>query len=70
MVVQEIASRLKRIAFGWSEEGAAKMTRIVIKRFLNKEDWDEYWMKKLRLESNVRFFLRDISLCSPTISGR
>jgi len=68
--MREVARRLKRIAFGWSEEGAAKMTRIVIKRFLNKADWDEYWMKKLRLEGNVRFFLRDISLCSPTISGR
>jgi IS30 family transposase len=29
--------RLKRIAFGWSEHGTAKMTRIVIKRFLDKK---------------------------------
>lgn len=68
--MREVARRLKRIAFGWSEEGAAKMTRIVIKRFLDKKGWDDYWKKKLRLDGNVRFFLRDLSLCSPTILGR
>jgi len=68
--MREVARRLKRIAFGWSEKGAAKMARIVIKRFLNKSDWDEYWKNKLRLEGNVKFLLRGISLCSPTISGR
>jgi len=60
--MREVARRLKRIAFGWSEQGAAKMTRIVIKRFLDKDGWDEYWKQKLRLNGNVRFYLREISL--------
>jgi hypothetical protein len=33
-VVPSISLQLKRIAFGWSEGGAAKMARIIIRRNL------------------------------------
>jgi len=38
----ELARRLKRMAFGWSEEGAAKMARIIIKRFTSANQWEAY----------------------------
>jgi hypothetical protein len=69
-VMREIARRLKRMAFGWSEQGAAKMARIVLKRFTNKKAWDNYWKKKLRLDGNVSWVLRDIRSDSPTNMGR
>lgn len=52
-MMREIGRRLKRIAFGWSERGAAKMTRIIIKRFTNAGLWDAYWSKKLRITGGV-----------------
>jgi hypothetical protein len=67
--MREIARRLKRIAHGWSQAGAAKMARIVLKRFTNKKDWDAYWKKKLRLEGNVMWLLREVKL-APTPLGR
>lgn len=67
--MREIARRLKRIAHGWSEAGAAKMTRIVLKRFTNKKAWDDYWKKKMRLEGNVMWLLRKIQIV-PTPLGR
>jgi len=58
--MREIGRRLKRIAHGWSEEGAAKMTRIILKRMLAPEDWLQYWNKRLGLDGNVRLLLQTV----------
>lgn len=52
-MMRELARRLKRMAFGWSEKGAAQMARIIIKRFTSDGQWDKYWKKKLRIQGNV-----------------
>ncbi|KXB05181.1 hypothetical protein AKJ51_05270 [candidate division MSBL1 archaeon SCGC-AAA382A20] len=69
-MMREIARRLKRIAFGWSEEGAAKMTRIIIKRFTSPKEWEKYWKEKLRIEENVVLTLRSIDAEPPQTLGR
>lgn len=68
-VMREVGRRLKRMAFGWSEAGAAKMSNIILKRFTNKKAWDEYWKKKLRIEGNVIWLLRSIKTISPANLG-
>lgn len=68
-IMREIARRLKRIAHGWSESGAAKMTCVILKRFTNPKAWDTYWKKKLRLEGNVLWVLQRIE-SPPTPLGR
>lgn len=67
--MREVARRLKRMAHGWSESGAAKMTCIILKRFTNPQAWDAYWKKKLRLEGNVHWLLQEIKQ-APTPLGR
>jgi len=57
-VMREVARRLKRLAFGWSERGAEKMTRIVLKRFTDRKGWDAWWNKRLRLNDNVLLVFR------------
>ena len=69
-MMREIARRLKRMAFGWSPEGAAKMARIIIKRFTSADQWKEYWEKKLRIEGNVIMALTSIKTVSPQPLGR
>lgn len=69
-MMREIARRLKRMAFGWSEEGAAKMARIIIKRFTSAGQWEKYWKKKLRIKDNVELVLRGIKLQPPQTLGR
>jgi len=59
-VMREIARRLKRIAFGWSEPGAEKMTRIVLKRFTDREGWEAWWKEKMRLNNNVLLVYRGV----------
>jgi len=60
-MMRELARRLKRMAFGWSEEGAAKMARIIIKRFTSAGQWEEYWKKRLRIEGNVVLVMQSIT---------
>lgn len=61
-MMREIGRRLKRIAFGWKEAGAAKMARIIIKRLSDARQWEAYWMKKLRIDGKVMMVYRGISV--------
>jgi len=69
-MMRELARRLKRMAFGWSEEGAAKMARIIIKRFTSAGQWDKYWCDKLRIQDNVLLVLKSIKVKNPQTLGR
>lgn len=57
-MMREIGRRLKKIAFGWSEKGAAKMARIIIKRITSAGEWEKYWRDRLRLNGNVVLVFR------------
>jgi len=69
-MMRELARRLKRMAFGWSEEGAAKMARIIIKRFTSAGQWEKYWRKRLRIQDNVLLVLRAIKVENSQTLGR
>jgi hypothetical protein len=69
-MMRELARRLKRMAFGWSEEGAAKMARIIIKRFTSAGQWEKYWRDRLRIQGNVMLVLRSIKVENPRTLGR
>ena len=69
-MMREIARRLKRIAFGWSPAGAAKMARIIIKRFTSAQQWQEYWKNRLNIEGKVIMLLRSIKTVPPQPLGR
>ena len=60
-MMREIGRRLKKIAFGWNEKGAAKMARIIIKRITSAGEWEKYWNEKLRLNGNVIIIFRGVS---------
>ena len=69
-MMRELARRLKRMAFGWSEQGAAKMARIIIKRFTSAGQWEQYWKDRLRIKGDVMLVLRTIKVEKPQTLGR
>lgn len=69
-MMRELARRLKRMAFGWSEKGAAKMARIIIKRFTSANQWEAYWKNRLNIQGNVIMVLKGIRETSPQPLGR
>ncbi len=52
-LMREIGRRLKKIAFGWSESGAAKMARMVIARILSPVGWREHWEDRKQIAGNA-----------------
>ena len=61
-MMREIGRRLKRIAFGWSQRGAAKMARIIIKRITTAGEWEAYWSDRLRITGNVVLIYRGVKV--------
>ncbi len=53
-MMREIGRRIKKIGFNWSPEGAAKMTRIIVKRITSANEWEQHWKKKLNFKGTVK----------------
>ena len=51
--MRELARRIKRIAYGWSDKGVTKVAMIILKRFINEKEWEDYWKKKMGIIGNV-----------------
>ncbi len=52
-VIRELGRRLKKLAYNWSDKGAAKIARIILKKFTNQKEWEEYWKNRLGIIGNV-----------------
>ena len=59
-LMRELGRRIKRLGFGWTEAGAARMCRILIRRITDPQGWETWWKEKLAIVDNVIFTLRDI----------
>jgi hypothetical protein len=61
-LMRELGRRLKRIAFGWSEAGAAQMARLLLRRVINHKEWKAYWQKRLGFQNQVHMSLHTIKI--------
>ena len=63
-LMRQIGRRLKKIAFGWSESGAAKMARMVIARILNPNGWREHGEGRKKLAGNAIIVFQGVEVIS------
>lgn len=54
-IMRVLGLRLKKIGYGWSNRGAEKMAKIILKRFANEKEWKDYWDKVMCLEKTSVF---------------
>jgi transcription initiation factor IIE alpha subunit len=54
-VIMELGRRLNKLAYGWSDNGAAKIARIILKKFTNEQEWEKYWETKVNIVGKVIF---------------
>lgn len=59
-VMRELGRRLKKIAFGWSQTGAARMACVILRRITDPQEWNAYWKERLGLKDNVLLSLHSI----------
>lgn len=60
-MMRELGRRLKKIAFGWSERGAARMACVILRRITDTAEWNAYWRQRLGLNDNVQLSLRSVN---------
>ena len=51
-IFREIGRRIKRIAWGWSDEAVTKLSKMIILKKYSKEKWEQYWKQKLGIKDN------------------
>ncbi|MDO9399317.1 MAG: hypothetical protein Q7T79_01340 [bacterium] len=52
--MRELARRFKRITHNWSEAGAERLARMLLRFTLDKKGWDEVWNQKIIITGNFK----------------
>ncbi|NOT79343.1 MAG: hypothetical protein HOP07_10150 [Bacteriovoracaceae bacterium] len=58
-LMREFARRFKRIAHNWSEAGAEKLGRMLLRYTLDKIGWEKVWKEKIIITGNFKLVLSD-----------
>jgi transposase-like protein len=54
-IMREIKRRIKRMGYKWSEQGAEKMTRLILLQLKStKHVWDKHWNEKMGKAGNIK----------------
>jgi hypothetical protein len=53
-LMRELARRFKRIAHNWSEVGAERLARMLLRFTLDKKGWEEVWKTKIIITGNFK----------------
>ena len=59
--MRELGLRLKKMAYGWKENGLNKVSSILLKIFADDNSWQAYWKKRMELNRAVFLHFRIIS---------
>ena len=59
---REIGRRLKRIAWGWSDETATNLSKMIMIRQYSRDKWERYWKDKLGIKGYFNIQIQSIEL--------
>jgi hypothetical protein len=60
-VFRELGRRLKRIAWGWSDAGAAKLSQMILLKQYSREKWEKFWKEKMDICGNFKLVINSVS---------
>jgi hypothetical protein len=61
-VFREIGRRLKKIAWGWSDETVTKLSKMILLKQYSRSKWEQFWLKKLGIEGHFRISISSVQL--------
>ena len=61
---RELGRRLKRIAWGWSDKVATKLSKMIMIKQYQPEVWKKYWLKKMGIEGHLTIWVQSVSVAS------
>lgn len=54
-IMREIKRRIKRMGYKWSEQGAEKMTRLILLQLSStKHIWQTHWQEKMGIDADIK----------------
>jgi hypothetical protein len=60
-VFREIGRRLKRIAWGWSDQVATKLSKMILLKQYSRSEWEQYWKQKLDIKGYFQIEVAAVS---------
>lgn len=59
---RELGRRLKKIAWGWSDRVATKLSKMIMIKQYKPELWKQYWLKKLGIEGHFQVWIQKVAI--------
>jgi hypothetical protein len=61
-VFRELGRRLKKIAWGWSDRVATKLSKMILLKQYSRAKWEKYWKHKLEIEGHFHISIASVNL--------
>ncbi|MEA3428243.1 MAG: hypothetical protein U9Q84_03265 [Thermodesulfobacteriota bacterium] len=61
-VFREIGRRLKRIAWGWSDEAVTNISKMIMIRQYSRNEWELYWKEKLGIKGYFNIWIEEVQI--------
>ena len=61
-VFREIGRRVKRIAWGWSDEVVTNLSKMIMIRQYSRDQWERYWKEKLGIKNYFNVQVESVAL--------
>jgi len=61
-VFREVGRRLKRIAWGWSDEAVTNISKMILIRQYSREKWEQYWKEKLGIKGHFEIHIESVTV--------
>ncbi len=61
-VFRELGRRLKKIAWGWSDQAVTNISKMIMIRQYSRDKWEEYWKKKLGIRGYFNIHISSVAV--------
>jgi len=61
-VFREVGRRLKRIAWGWSDEAVTNISKMIMIRQYSRDKWEKFWREKLGIKGYFTIHIHSVEL--------
>ena len=61
-VFRELGRRLKKIAWGWKDATATKLSKMILLKQYARDKWEQYWKEKLGIHGNFDINIASVRL--------
>jgi hypothetical protein len=69
-IMRDLGRRLKKLAYGWSDEGLTRIATILLKKRHEPEDWDRYWNERMHITGLCTAAVCAVSISRPSMVRR